>query len=235
MQNILITGANRGIGLEITKQYLENGHRVWASYRSATASNELLALENISPSLTTFTMDVTKRDSVETAFQLFARSQIKFDLLFNNAGVIDWDDFFNVDPDSFSGIYQVNLVGAFLVTRNAISCLHQNADRKSRIVNLSSRLGSIQLRGETQLGGALAYQCSKSALNMLTRQTALELESLKISIISISPGWVKTDMGGSNAKYEIHQSVSMMRSVLDSLSPLETGIFIGEDGNPIPW
>ena len=109
MQNILITGANRGIGLEITKQYLENGHRVWASYRSATASNELLVLENISPNLTTFIMDVTKRDSVESAFQLFARSQIKFDLLFNNAGVIDWDDFFNVDPDSFSEIYQVNL------------------------------------------------------------------------------------------------------------------------------
>ena len=88
--------------------------------------------------------------------------------------------------------------------------LVQNADRKSRIVNLSSRLGSIQLRGETQLGGALAYQCSKSALNMFTRQTALELESLKISIISISPGWVKTDMGGSNAKYEIHQLFLMM-------------------------
>ena len=68
MQNILITGANRGIELEITKQYLENGHRVWASYRSATASNELLALENISPNLTIFTMDVNKIDSVETAF-----------------------------------------------------------------------------------------------------------------------------------------------------------------------
>ena len=122
-----------------------------------------------------------------------------------------------------------------MVTRNANQLLASK--RGSEIQNSKSFFTPWidTVKRGTQLGGALAYQCSKSALNMLTRQTALELESLKISIISISPGWVKTDMGGSNAKYEIHQSVSMMRSVLDSLSPLETGIFIGEDGNPIPW
>ena len=106
---------------------------------------------------------------------------------------------------------------------------------KARIVNLSSRLGSIELRGDTQLGGAIAYQCSKAALNMLSKQASIEFLDKGISVISMSPGWVKTDMGGTDAKYEISESVEMVLSTLDNLPIEKTGIFIGEDGREIAW
>ena len=105
----------------------------------------------------------------------------------------------------------------------------------SFIINLSSRLGSIDLRGETQLGGAIAYQCSKAALNMLTKQAAIDLKPLKIRVISQSPGWVKTEMGGVKAKYQVSEAVSMMLHSLNQLPSDQTGVFIGEDGKEIPW
>ena len=235
MKNIIVTGANRGIGFEITKQYLELGHRVWASYRHKSSAKDLLSMTKSFHNLTPFEMDVTNQESIERAFDDFLQSKLKFEVLFNNAGIIDWNDFENVEPKSFADVYEVNVIGAFMVMRNSLKILHQNSPMKSRIINLSSRLGSIDLRGNTQLGGALAYQCSKAALNMLTRQTSLELKAKGISVISMSPGWVKTEMGGKKAKYETDQSVTMILSVLQSLADEETGIFIGEDGERIPW
>ena len=235
MKNIIVTGANRGIGFEITKQYLELGYRVWASYRDESSAKDLFSMTQSFHNLTPFEMDVTNQESVERAFNNFLQSKLKFELLFNNAGIIDWSDFDNVEPKSFADVYEVNVIGAFMVMRNSVKTLHQNSPMKSRIINLSSRLGSIELRGNTQLGGALAYQCSKAALNMLTRQTSLELKAKGISVISMSPGWVKTEMGGKKAKYETDQSVTMILSVLQSLADEETGIFIGEDGERIPW
>ena len=130
-------------------------------------------------------------------------------------------------------IYKVNLIGCLMVLRLAIPCLQKSI--APLIINLSSRLGSIDLRGETQLGGAIAYQCSKAALNMLTKQAAIDLKPLKIRVISQSPGWVKTEMGGVEAKYQVSEAVSMMLHSLNQLPSDKTGIFIGEDGKEIPW
>ena len=127
----------------------------------------------------------------------------------------------------------MNLVGSLLVTKYALSILQKSSS--PTIINLSSRLGSISLRGETQLGGAIAYQCSKAALNMLTKQSSIDLKSKNIKVISQSPGWVKTEMGGENAKYEVPESVSKIISTLQNLDKIETGSFIGEDGIAIPW
>ena len=85
------------------------------------------------------------------------------------------------------------------------------------------------------MGGAIAYQCSKAALNMLTKQSSIDLKSKNIKVISQSPGWVKTEMGGENAKYEVAESVSKIISTLKNLEKIETGSFIGEDGIEIPW
>ena len=103
------------------------------------------------------------------------------------------------------------------------------------IVNLSSRLGSITLRGNTQLGGAIAYQCSKTALNMLTKQTSIDYQEYGIRVISMSPGWVKTDMGGADAKYEVSESVRLLLSRVKELPTETSGVFLGEDGESIPW
>ena len=235
MQNILITGANRGIGFELTRQYLSRGDYVWGSYRELKNSQELVALSKESENLSIFHVDVSRPDSVADAFASLKSQGIKIELLFNNAGIIDWNDFQNVNPQAFDDLYRVNVTGAFSVMKHAQGILDAGEGKKSRIINLSSRLGSIELRGNTQLGGALAYQCSKAALNMLSKQCAIDLSEKSISVISMSPGWVRTDMGGPDAKYEVEESVTLILRTLDKLDEHKTGIFIGEDGQEIPW
>ena len=234
MKRILVTGASRGIGLELTKQYLELGCSVIATCRSPQKANALMVLKKENPQkVDILSMDVEEEQSVESCFNSLLQKKIHIDLVYNNAGIIDWNNLNEVSVSSTEKIYKVNLIGALLVTRHALPCLKNSAD--PIIVNLSSRLGSIKIRGETQLGGAIAYQCSKAALNMLTKQSAIDLQKHNIRVISQSPGWVKTEMGGKDAKYEIKDAVTKMIQSLLKMKSNQTGIFIGEDGDLIPW
>lgn len=234
MKNIFISGANRGIGLELAKQLSSAGHHITGTYRKSETSSELFKLSDLSEGkISILKMDVKNEESIQACFQEIEKKKHPIDILYNNAGIIDWNDLMKVNASSVENIYKVNLVGALLVTRYAIPSLQLSAS--PIIVNLSSRLGSIELRGGTQLGGAIGYQCSKAALNMLTKQSAIDLKPLNIRVISQSPGWVRTEMGGREAKYEVNQSVSMMINSFEKISLEETGIFIGEDGLTIPW
>ena len=234
MKKILITGASRGIGLELTKQYLELGCSVKATCRHPKKANALMNLKKENPEkIEILPMDVEAEESVKSCFNLLLKKKSKLDLIYNNAGIIDWSDLNEVSASSTEKIYKVNLIGALLVTRHALPCLKNSTDPV--IVNLSSRLGSIEIRGETKLGGAIAYQCSKAALNMLTKQSAIDLKKHNIRVISQSPGWVKTDMGGKDAKYEIKDAVAKMIQSLLKMKSDQTGIFVGEDGDLIPW
>ena len=233
MKTIFITGSSRGIGLEMAKQSLAAGDHVLASCRKPQDAVELKELLNRYDRLDILKMDVNSKSSVDHCFgELHAQKQ-PIDLLFNNAGIIDWSNIHEVSEVSFEKIYQTNVIGAFNSLRGSIPCLRLSSN--PIVVNLSSRLGSIGLRGETQLGGAISYQCSKSALNMLTRQAALDLKALGICVISLSPGWVKTDMGGDKAKYDVKESVRLLSSTIEKVSLKDSGTFIGEDGLPIPW
>ena len=234
MNNIFITGANRGIGLELTKQSLLKGNRVLATCRSDLNIKNLTALhQKFTNQLEIFLLNVENENSIRSCFEKIEKKNLTIDLLFNNAGVMDWSDYANITHTSLEDIYKTNLIGPLLVTRNAVPFMRKN--ESALIVNISSRLGSIDLRGETQLGGAIGYQCSKAALNMLTKQTSIDLKALGIRVISMSPGWVKTEMGGANAKYEVEESVSLMLQTLERLDTDKSGIFIGEDGKEIPW
>ena len=234
MKNIFITGASRGIGLEIAKQHLTQGNHVTATCRNPSQAKELnlLQIQN-KERLDIMELDVENEDSIRLCFDKHKEKNRPIDLLFNNAGVIDWNDVFEVSISSVEKIYKINLIGCLMVLRLAIPCLQKSI--APLIINLSSRLGSIDLRGETQLGGAIAYQCSQAALNMLTKQAAIDLKPLKIRVISQSPGWVKTEMGGVEAKYQVSEAVSMMLHSLNQLPANQTGVFIGEDGKEIPW
>ena len=180
-----------------------------------------------------FSLDVEDEASVLDLFDGLDNRGESIDLLLNNAGIIDWDDFKSVSVASLEQVYRVNLVGSFMVLRASIPSLRRSSNPV--VVNVSSRLGSIELRGETQLGGAVAYQCSKAALNMLTKQASIDLAPLGITVISQSPGWVRTDMGGTQAKYSVEESVSHMLRHLEDAGPSLNGKFIGEDGIEIPW
>ena len=233
MKTIFITGASRGIGLELTRQLLVNGNRLIASCRNPEKADNLRALQSEFKELEIVGLAVDDENSVLSCFNKLKDDNQKIDLLFNNAGIIDWDDMNAVTPDSLEKVYRTNLIGALLVLRASIPCLRKST--QPLVVNLSSRLGSISLRGNTQLGGAIAYQCSKAALNMLTKQASIDLSVLGIRVISLSPGWVRTEMGGSEAKYEVSESVRLMLETLNNLNPGDSGIFLGEDGSEISW
>jgi NAD(P)-dependent dehydrogenase (short-subunit alcohol dehydrogenase family) len=233
MKNILITGASRGIGLEMCTQLIADGHDVLATYRSEKTANSLLDLNDGAKNLHTFEMDVNSSDSVKSAMSEIAKRFSSLDLVFNNAGILYCSPLDEVSSDAFRSIYETNVIGVFRVSEAAIPLLRNG--HEPLIVNLSSRLGSIELRGNSQLGGAIAYQCSKAALNMLTKQMSIDYAKHGVRTISISPGWVKTDMGGEEAKYEVSESVELFLSRINQLPPESNGIFMGEDGEIIPW
>jgi len=178
-------------------------------------------------------LDVTNESSVKGLFDALTQRLEAIDFLFNNAGVIDWDDLNSISASSVEKVYRVNLLGALLVLRAAVPSLRLAS--RPVVINVSSRLGSIELRGGTQLGGAIGYQCSKAALNMLTKQASIDLAPFGITVTSVSPGWVRTDMGGKEAKYSVEESVGSMLRHLENAGPDLNGKFIGEDGNEIPW
>lgn len=233
MKRILITGASRGIGYELCKQLLSQNIEVIATYRSENKTKLLSDLKENSENLHLFKMDVNSDESVQNAINLISVKFDYIDTIFNNAGILDWSTLNEVTTESFSEIYETNVIGAFRVSKLSLSLLQKS--NEPLIVNLSSRLGSISLRGRSQLGGAVAYQCSKAALNMLTVQMAIDYKVYGVRVISMSPGWVKTDMGGKDAKYEVEESVRLFLAQINQLPSSSSGLFIGEDGENIPW
>ena len=233
MKRILITGASRGIGYELCKQLLKEEHQVVATYRSEKTAGPLFELEDRSKNLLCLSMDVNSSASVQSASEEISEKFPFLDQVFNNAGILDWSPLGQVSAESFLSIYETNVVGVFRVSVAVLPLLQKG--HEPLIINLSSRLGSIELRGNSHLGGAIAYQCSKAALNMLTRQMSIDFAKEGIRAIAISPGWVRTDMGGREAKYEVSESVKLFLSQIAQLPSSANGIFMGEDGEIIPW
>jgi NAD(P)-dependent dehydrogenase (short-subunit alcohol dehydrogenase family) len=233
MKKILITGASRGIGLELCRQLLKEGNTVFGTYRDKNSSKNLFQLAKKEKRLQVVRLDVNSSDSIRSALKAIEEISPCLDQVFNNAGILDWNSLEDISADAFRQIYETNVIGSFQVSREALPLLKKG--HSPLIVNISSRLGSIGLRGDTQLGGAIAYQCSKAALNMLTKQSSIDYQKHGVRVISISPGWVKTEMGGSDAKYEVPESIKLILLLLKNLPADETGTFIGEDGENIPW
>ncbi len=233
MNTIFISGASRGIGHELCKQLLNRDERVIAGCRDPVNAQNLITLSSQYSNLEIVELDVNDENSVKNCFEQLNQNEQGIDKLYNNAGIIDWSNLLEVTEDSFSKVLQTNLLGALLVLRHALPCLGRSAS--PWVYNMSSRLGSVELRGNTHLGGAIAYQCSKAGLNMLTKQASIDLGPKGIKVVSITPGWVRTDMGGADAKYNVSESVTNILRVTDHLNLGHNGCFLAEDGTEIPW
>lgn len=233
MNTIFISGASRGIGLELCKQLLNRDERVFAGCRDPANAKNLITLSSQYSNLEIVELDVNDENSVKNCFKQLNQKEQGIDKLYNNAGIIDWSNLLEVTEDSFSKVLQTNLLGALLVLRHALPCLGRSAS--PWVYNMSSRLGSVELRGNTHLGGAIAYQCSKAGLNMLTKQASIDLGPKGIKVVSITPGWVRTEMGGADAKYNVSESVTNILRVTDHLNLGHNGCFLAEDGTEIPW
>ena len=221
---VLITGANRGLGLEFARQYGEAGWHVIGTARKPDSAADLRGT-----GATVVQLDVTDADSVA---RLAARLDGQpIDLLINNAGVLDRNTTFpDVDVDTVEWILDVNVLGPMRVTQALLPNLSAG-DRKT-VVNISSGLASL---AQNDSGGLYGYRESKVALNMFTISLANELRDQGFIVVAMNPGWVQTDMGGENAALTPEQSISGIRSVIEGLTPDDTGTFRVHSGGENAW
>ena len=225
MQTAVVTGANRGLGLEWVEQLLSQGYKVYAGYRSD--KGELANMDN--DNLVVIQLDVKSNESVK---QFAGKIGENIDLLINNAGVGDgrWQNLNEIDDEESLDVIDINALGPVRV----VQALYQNMNHDSltKVAMISSLMGSID---DCQSGRSYAYRASKTALNMFT--VAMKNEALKdnISFAIVHPGWVRTGMGGSNAPLEMKESVAGMMEVLQTQTLENTGRFVQYDGKILPW
>ncbi len=227
---VLITGANRGIGLEFVRQYAADGWRVIACCRdplNATALNTLAATFS-NGEVSVHALDVTDFNQVESLASTLSGQAI--DLLINNAGYYPDSTFGSVDYAEWDKAFRINTMAPMKLVERFVE--HVARSRLRKIATLSSKMGSID---DNDSGGSYLYRTSKTATNMVTKNLAIDLKPRGIAAVTLHPGWVKTKMGGPNALITTEQSVSGMRAVIDKLTTHNSGKFIAYDGQEIPW
>jgi NAD(P)-dependent dehydrogenase (short-subunit alcohol dehydrogenase family) len=227
--SVVVTGANRGIGLELVSQYLTDGWQVHSCCREPELATQLASLASNS-ALSIHQLDVGNPDSVENLG--LALSEHSIDLLINNAGIYggEQQSFGDIDYEQWARVLNVNTLGPYRVS-TALADQVENSERRL-IVNVSSTMGSIE---QYASGGHYIYRSSKTALNMVTVNLAHDLRSRGITVLSVHPGWVRTDMGGSSADISTPTSAAGLRQLIDDVSIVDSGRFFSWDGSPLPW
>lgn len=233
MKTLLITGANRGIGLEFCKQYAADGWRVLACCRDPGKADALNRLAARHPDLIQLhALDVTNHAQIEQLARTLADETI--DLLINNAGIYPAADirggFGQTDYAEWMAAFNINTMAPLKMVEAFIQQIARS--QLKLIVTITSQMGSID---DNSSGGNYLYRSSKAAANMVVKSLAVDLKGKGITSVAFNPGWVKTDMGGPNAMISVEQSVSDMRKVISGLTSADTGKFIGNDGVVIPW
>ena len=230
MARILITGANRGLGLEFVEHYLESGDDVIATYRNEESSFDLIKMSNERSNLKLLQLDVSSNKSLNSFAGNLGESPI--DIFINNAGVYGPrnSSFGNVDEENWLHAIKVNAIAPILMTQLIIKNIRSGADKK--LIYITSKMGSID---DNKGGGAYVYRSSKTALNAVVKSLSVDLENEGIVVALIHPGWVKTDMGGPNALIDRDTSVRGMTEVISNLDISSTGNFYNYDGSIIPW
>jgi NAD(P)-dependent dehydrogenase (short-subunit alcohol dehydrogenase family) len=231
MTTVLVTGANRGLGLEFTRQYLAEGASVIAACRNPGAAQPLAQLgRDYRSALSVLELDVADGASVQRAAARVPDSGI--DILINGAGVLGHPGqrLGSIDYDEWRQVLEVNVLGVARVCEAFLERVAQSERRV--IVTITSGMGSLT---DNTSGGAIPYRTSKAAVNMVMRSAAVDLHARGIICVVINPGWVKTDMGGPNAKLSPEESIQAMRRVIARLGPRDSGRFYNYDGREFPW
>ena len=226
MPTLLITGANRGIGLEFVRSYAGDGWRVHACCRHPEKAK---ALKAIPGDIELHRLDVTDGLRVASLARELAGEPI--DLLINNAGVYHpRRGFGETDYDDWVEELKINTLAPMRMAERFVE--HLAASERKLIVNISSGLGSIALNND---GGSYMYRSSKAALNMVVKGLSADLGDRGIIVTAQSPGWVQTDMGGGQADLSPEESIVFMRKTIDNLTLAQSGHFFGHDGTERPW
>jgi len=230
MPSIIITGTSRGLGLEFARQYAEADWRVYACCRAPKNVPELRSLTTRYPNLSVHGLDVTDHQQIDALAGDLAPEPI--DIVLNNAGVAqDGGEMFgDIDYDAWLDSFRVNSIAA---AKMAEAFVIQVARSEKRLmVAVTSLMGSMS---DNRSGGYYPYRSSKTALNAVMKSLSVDLKPRKIGALVLHPGWVKTDMGGSNAEITPEVSVHGMRKVIDGFTLKDTGKFFNYDGKELPW
>ena len=216
MATILITGANRGIGLEFARQYSSGGWNVIATARHSSEELDALGVQ-VAP------LDLSDADAI-ASFGVEAQ----LDLFVSNAGTNHpMNGQTAEDARDWATMMLVNAIGPYLLGRALLPRMAANG----KMIAISSGMGSIGDNG----GGWVPYRTSKAALNMAWTSLALEARSRGVACVLLSPGWVKTRMGGAGAEITTEESVTAMRKLIERLTMDDTGRLLRRDGSELPW
>ena len=229
MTTYLITGANRGIGLELTRQLTERADTVIGTARDPDGATDLRALTDRVEQL-----DTADEGSILALTRRLDNEPI--DVLINNAGVfLDGRATSSqaTTAEQMLKTYRVNVIGPFLLTRALAPSLERG--QRKLAVQISSNLGSISAAVDEKRSGWTAYCASKAALNMVSVLMDNELSARGLASVALHPGWVKTDMGGEGADLERTDAVSAIIRTIDGLSPGQGRRFVRYDGEPLSW
>ena len=228
--SVFITGTTRGIGLELTRQFLDTGSKVFAGARN-TESDALQSLKAAhGDQLQLLTLDVTDNTQITKAAAALAGQPLS--LLINNAGLFRSrsDDVESLSDKTWLQEFHVNAVAPFMVTRALRGNLA--AADNALVAMISSKMGSM---ADNTSGGAYSYRSSKAALNAVTVCLAQDLAGDGTRVVALHPGWVRTDMGGANAPVDASQSASGLRKVMIGIDETQNGGFFDHTGAAIPW
>ncbi len=220
--NVLITGANRGIGAGFVRHYLSEGDHVWACYRSDMGDLSSIHSERLHPIHWNVATDSEPRGELPAVL----------DLLINNAGIYgpgkDGQSLENVTPEAMLEVFNVDCVGPLRVVKH----LRQRLSDGATVANISSKMGSS---GDNSSGGTYAYRAAKAGLVIVSRSMAVDLAAAGDRVITLHPGWVETDMTHQTGLIDIETSVAGMSRVIANAHQHEPGSFIAFDGKVVPY
>lgn len=228
---VLVTGANRGLGLEFVRQYAAEDWVVLAACRSPQDAKELQQLAAGSNGR----VRVIEMNVADTASVKAAAADLKdetIDLLLNNAGVggPPKGGLGRIDYETWKKVLDINTLGPMRVTEAFLENVARGNGK--RIVTITSGMGSIE---DNASGGSYAYRSSKAAVNMAMKSLSIDLAPRGITCAVLNPGWVRTDMGGPNGKLAPAESIAAMRFVIATMKPDDSGKFLNWDGRNYPW
>lgn len=232
MPSILITGSNRGLGLEWTHQYAKLGWQVYSTCRDPNSADELHELSHHYSNIEIHTLDITNNNQVRKLQETLKEKSI--DILLNNAGVYlertQQSTLGYIDYDDWEETFRVNTLGAVRLSEAFVDQIKRSDKRL--IVTITSHMGSIS---DIEFPGSYPYRSSKAALNAAMKGVSLELKQHNVGLLLLHPGWVKTRMGGQGALLTTSESVNGMRAIIDRFDISKTGHFYRYDGSEIPW
>ncbi|EHU4841197.1 SDR family oxidoreductase [Vibrio parahaemolyticus] len=230
MKTVFITGANRGLGLELVKQYAQRGWRVIACCRDINTAQALSLLAQTYPTIDIHTLDVSNESHILALTEKFAG--IAIDVLIHNAGVSgdECESLGNMGQKEWINVLNVNTIAPMLITQAFLNNIL--AGEYKTIIGMTSILASID---DNRSGGRYSYRASKAALNQIIKSLACELSEVGVKTMAIHPGWVQTDMGGKDGKVTVEESVKGMLNVIDNLKLKHSGSFFVYDGTQLPW